>query len=350
MRNSKQNINFKTTISYLTVFLFLLVGCQNEEISSPNSSSKDNKLEGLELTKINFNKNNSNSRMASIPNRGSIEDWLEEANNALKGSNIQIERIEFLVAEGVGNTVFFKDRGNKKLSTDFVPNDPRNTIPGTAIPYWIDGIELGTSSGMTDIETENALISTMNTWDKVSCSEGLRLMNLGTTSANDFGDIGFVQSIVGSGGSNLVLLGGIAHAGIASKAFFDTIFGPGNSVLGVTFTFIWDDDNGIPTDINKDGKIDAAFREIYVNDGYNWKDEPNDVRGNGIFDFETVVLHEVGHGLSQGHFGTAFATSNGSIHFAPYALMNAGYTIGNRHVEETDKSGHCSIWANWPVN
>lgn len=349
MRNSKQIFDFRAAIIYVAVFLFLLVGCQKDDISSPDTSSKVNKLEGLELTKINLNNNNSNSRMAAMQKGGSIEGWLSNANSMLKGSNIQIGKIEFIVGEGVGNTVFFKDRGNKQLSIDFVPNDPRNTVPGTDIPYWIDGIELGTPSGMTKTDTEKAIISTMNTWDAASCSGGLRLMNLGTTSVNDLGDIGFVQFLVGSGGSDLVILGSIAHAGIASNDFFDAIFGPNNNVLGVTFTFLWDE-NGIPTDIDKNGKYDKAISEIYINEGYNWKDLPNDVRGNGIFDFETVVLHEVGHGLSQGHFGTAFATNNGSIHFAPYALMNAGYTIGNRHVEETDKSGHCSIWSNWPVN
>ena len=60
------------------------------------------------------------------------------------------------------------------------------------------------------------------------------------------------------------------------------------------------------------------------------------------------MLHEVGHGLSQGHFGKAFRNKNGNLHFAPYALMNAGYTFGNRMVTETDEAGHCSNWASWP--
>ena len=349
MKNSKKTINLKTPFSYLIIFLFLFVGCQKDETSSLNPSSTANKLEGLKLTKINLNNTNANSRIASTQKGGSIEAWLSNANMALKGSNLQIQKIEFIVAEGAGNAVFFNDRGNKQLSSDWVPNDPRNAIPGTDVPYWIDGIELGTSSGMSKAATETAIISTMNIWDATSCSEGFRLLNLGTTSANDYGDIGLVQFLVGSGGSDLVITGGIAHAGIASPDFFNAIFGPNNNVLGVTFTFTWNY-NDVPTDIDQNGKEDTALSEIYINEGYNWKDLPNDVRGNGIFDFETVVLHEVGHGLSQGHFGTAFATKNGSIHFAPYALMNAGYTIGNRNILETDKSGHCSIWANWPVN
>ncbi len=341
--------NFKKSISYFTILLLLFVGCQKDEMSSVAESSKVNKLEELNLTKIKLNTTNGYSRMASNQKEGSIEGWLSNANMALKGSNLQIQKIDFIVAEGAGNTVFFNDRGNKQLSSDWVPNDPRNAIPGTDVPYWIDGIELGTSSGMPKAATESAIISAMNTWDAASCSKGLRLLNIGTTSVNDYGDVGLVQFFVGIGGFDGYIPGTILHAGIASPDFFNAIFGPGNNVLGVTFTFIWDD-NGIPTDIDQNGKYDTAISEIYINEGYNWKDLPNDVRGNGIFDFETVVLHEVGHSLSQGHFGSAFATKNGSIHFAPYALMNAGYTIGNRNIKETDRAGHCSIWANWPVN
>jgi len=341
--------NFKKSLSYFSILLLLFAGCQKDEVSSVAESTKVNKLVELNLTKIKLKNTNGYSRMTSNQKEGSIAGWLSNANMALKGSNLQIQKIEFIVAEGAGNTVFFNDRGNKQISSDWVPNDPRNAIPGTDVPYWIDGIELGTSSGMSKAATESAIISSMNIWDAISCSKGFKFLNVGKSTDYGFGDIGVVQFLVGSGGSDLAITGGISHAGIASSNFFDAIFGPNNNVLGVTFTFAWDD-NGVFTDIDQNGKYDTALSEIYINEGYNWKDEPNDIRGNGIFDFETVVLHEVGHSLSQGHFGTAFATKNGSIHFAPYALMNAGYTIGNRNILETDKSGHCSIWANWPVN
>ena len=61
-------------------------------------------------------------------------------------------------------------------------------------------------------------------------------------------------------------------------------------------------------------------------------------------------MHEVGHGLSQGHFGKAFVTKKGDIKFAPAALMNAGYSVANRQVGETDLAGHCSNWGDWPNN
>ena len=94
-----------------------------------------------------------------------------------------------------------------------------------------------------------------------------------------------------------------------------------------------------------------AIKEIYINDNFNWQDAPNDELFSGEFDYETVVLHEAGHGLNQGHFGKAFRNNgNGKLKFSPHALMNAGYSVGRREISGTDNRGHCSIWGDWPNN
>ncbi len=69
-----------------------------------------------------------------------------------------------------------------------------------------------------------------------------------------------------------------------------------------------------------------------------------------LIDIESIALHEMGHGLSQAHFGTLFRTpSNGKFHFSPMAVMNAGYVYIPWHeLMATDIAGHCSIWASWP--
>jgi hypothetical protein len=41
---------------------------------------------------------------------------------------------------------------------------------------------------------------------------------------------------------------------------------------------------------------------------------------------------------------------NGKFHFAPRAVMNAGYTSVQQHLTGSDLAGHCSIWAAWPYN
>jgi hypothetical protein len=92
------------------------------------------------------------------------------------------------------------------------------------------------------------------------------------------------------------------HAGNLPAWFFEAIGGPGGgaAILGVTFTYTWNED------INQNGKGDVAIKEIYMNDGFNWQDAPDDFLGSGKFDYETVLLREAGHGLSHGHFGKAF--------------------------------------------
>ena len=124
----------------------------------------------------------------------------------------------------------------------------------------------------------------------------------------------------------------------------------GPNVLGVTITFVFIDVSQLPnivfTDIDGNGKLDTAFREIYYADGFTWFDD-----GVSNIDVETVALHEAGHGLSQAHFGKLFSTDkNGKFHFAPQAVMNAGYTGPQRSLLGTDNGGHCSIWGSWPNN
>jgi hypothetical protein len=154
-------------------------------------------------------------------------------------------------------------------------------------------------------------------------------------------DIGIVAFQNGLGGSPFIFAD-IQHAG-----WRDINFAGG--ILGVTFTFGFIDVSQLPnivfTDIDNNGKSDAAFREIYYDPSFSWAD-------NGVsnVDVETVALHEAGHGLSQAHFGKVFIDNNGNIKFAPRAVMNAVYVSPQRSLLGTDNGGHCSNWANWPNN
>jgi hypothetical protein len=118
----------------------------------------------------------------------------------------------------------------------------------------------------------------------------------------------------------------------------------GGGILGVTFTFIWVDANG-PTDIDGNGKLDTAFREIYYDSGFPWADD-----GSTNIDVESVAVHEIGHGLSQGHFGTVAFKNNGNLMRSPLAVMNAIYSMPLQTLQGTDDGGHCSDWAEWPNN
>jgi hypothetical protein len=255
------------------------------------------------------------------------------AQLAAGGYDFRLEYAEFLTdasSSNVGQTVFFNNRGNKQLAAHYVPGDPRRG-GGTNITYTIDQTE-GSVDGLTQAQTNAAIGRAMTTWDNVNCST-IPIDAVGNPGT----DIGFVEFLNGLGGSPFIFAD-LTHAGWLPPG----ILAP--NVIAVTFTFVWIDGLGNPTDIDNNGKADVAIREILYNDAFTWQINAN-------IDVETVALHEAGHGLSQDHFGAAFVNaSNGKVHFAPRAVMNAAYSGVQQTINQTDNGGHCSIWAQWPNN
>lgn len=323
---------------FCLMLLFIASGCEDQADNlAPVQSESQISLQKDQIlkSKIEVNLKNDFQKVKESSSENFI-DQVAAINQQLLAYGIQLEKMEYLSIDGAGNTVFFNDRGNKQLGSQFVPNDPRNLTDGGSIFYLIDGTQLTTTSGFN---IQDPTIEVMNTWDEVTCSDGLNLPFGGISSE----DIGFVSNFFfGFGGSNGFFPGVIVHAGILPKAFFDAVAPDGgDGILGVTFTLSYIED------INQDGIGDVAIKEIYYNDNFNWQDR---VETNQGIDFETVALHEVGHALCQAHFGKLSRTdSNNKFHFSPRALMNAGYTGVNRVVEKTDNAGHCSIWDAWPA-
>lgn len=262
----------------------------------------------------------------------------QNARIASPNGRIDVLMAEYITAgesDEVGNIVYFNNRGNKQLSADFVPGDPRRG-GRTNIEYIIDD-QVTTDNGLSATDVTGAITNSMNTWEGVNCS------NIGITKLPFAGDAGYISAVFGFGGTPNFEVD-LQHCGFLPGAFFN-ILAPGGSnfILGVTFTFIWVDGDNNPTDIDNNGKGDVAFREIYYNDNFSWNTDGR------RFDIETVSLHEAGHGLSQGHFGKAFRTeAGGKLHFSPRAVMNAAYSGVQRSINQTDEAGHCSNWARWP--
>ena len=136
----------------------------------------------------------------------------------------------------------------------------------------------------------------------------------------------------------------VTHAGWLTTPFFNAILPNGSQfILGVTFTFIFVEDDGVtPTDLDRNGLVDVAFREIYYSRAFPWG-----IHGNSLnIDIQSVSTHEFGHGLGLGHFGKLFVTNKGFLQFAPKALMNAAYVQEDREIRGTDNASFCHIWAN----
>jgi len=253
-------------------------------------------------------------------------------------ASVRVDRAEYVTAGSgpqFGRTLYASDR-NKQLDADWVPGDPGRG--GRTDITWInDASEADANGPAGPFDTQAAIERAMNTWQDVTCST-IPLTYLGSYAF----DFGYVQYLLGYGGV-AGWAADITHAGWLPKPFFDAIEpGGGDSILGVTFTFVWVDDvTGEPTDMDGNGKEDVAFREIYYNNNFAWGIDQT-------YDVETVALHESGHGLSQAHFGDIFRSANGKLHFAPRAVMNAAYGGVLQELTGSDIGGHCSIWAAWP--
>lgn len=223
--------------------------------------------------------------------------------------------------EAMGNTVFFEDRGNKNLT--FAPLDPRGI-------QWVAGDPRrggrtninyvtvpGTPAGLTQGEVDGAIDAAVATWSSQTCSGGLSVDKAGPLDTFvDITNFGFVP---------------LAPPTIA-VTFFGAFFDPATGAF---------------TDIDGDNNVDYAIALIFYNSLELWGIDTNTFP---FVDLETVALHETGHALAQAHFGKAFASNNGKIHFAPRAVMNAGYSGLQQSIGKTDNAGHCSIWGSWPNN
>lgn len=305
--------------------LFFIISCQStgEDVNLEDSSS--------------FKKSNEKSN-----GEGIVIDvnYIEDMNGELsaKGSNVRLLAVEYITDgedQAIGQTIYSKIVGNKQLGHDFVPFDSRRTWSGPSdgvsddITYSITThpVSVPMFGGLTGAQTDEAIENGMTTWKDVNCSD------MGLNRVDDGGQL------------TGVIMGGALIADIMHGGFYVNYAG---GILGVTHTFIWIDEAGEPTDIDNNGKIDVAFREIYYDYDHTWSTD-----GSAI-DLESVSVHETGHGLSQGHFGSVAVlhpgTDKAKLRVSPRAVMNALYTGTYRDLGGSDNGGHCSNWSEWPNN
>lgn len=237
--------------------------------------------------------------------------------------------------------------GQRPVTHDFVYGDPRRA----AFNGGYAGVTYAVNTGWTSSDVNLAdqidwMYESIAIWDNEACSS----MNLKENAVTP-GLPGVVQVYFKTGQLPETWTADVTQVGFLSSAQFP-YFAANPNVLGVTFTLFWEDENGNLTDIDSNGKIDIAFREIYYNDQFNWADngvEGTQPNGTRVFDFPTVAIHEVGHGFSAAHFGS-IGRQDGILVAEPRAIMNAIYGGLLRELTGRDTGSHCTNWAMWPTN
>lgn len=263
-----------------------------------------------------------------------FKKMIREMNVKLAGSGMAVLKAEVMLkdsADQVGNlTVYVADR-YQLLGSQWAPGDPRRDANGNNITYLIDPTYMISSSGL-NLEPIND--TTFMTWKDEVGSGKLHIVKRPYPTQNPNFVLWYYYGIGGNPDP--------FQADIVTTGFLN-IFPAGSGILGVTWTFIWVDGSGNPTDINRDGYADTALKEIWYNDDYNWVEG-----GPPGIDFETVCLHENGHGLGLAHFGMIFTNPSGKLFASPRAVMNAIY-LGILHDPlRTDHSAINHIYNNWP--
>lgn len=286
-------------------------------------------------------------RAVYSPALAAMNDALRTAGN----TRVAVFSAELLIAGGAygeqATTLLASDRTHL-ISTQFVEDDPRRGSPANTITYLVDQSDGAVLSWQTvpggpivvlpGATTTAKIDASMAVWGSMPCN-GPDMEKVADGGADpDLAD-GLVLN-------NAALIGtpfaDVTHAGWLPAAFFDALVTDGSDfILGVTLTFIFLDDDGNPTDIDGDGRADVAFREIYYNRSFPWGTGGNESN----IDIQSVAIHEAGHALGLGHFGAIFIKENGTLQFAPKAMMNAAYAFEDRTIYGTDTGSFCQAWA-----
>lgn len=293
---------------------------------------------------------NTGSSVAQSGGRGDpkIVAFMNAANKKLqaRGLNVAIEEITYFTLDNSRPSNRVKGQAFR-----WVPNDPRRLAQGDDITYLIATNRATTASGLTAAQTTSAIRRGLGTWGVNPSLDNVTLVERPYSG----GDVTIFDELIDDefgtrfddfrreAGNPFVA--DIVNAGWLPRAYFETAGGPGGGrgILAFSVSFIFTNDDGTPTDINGDNRLDTALNEVYYNDTFG--DPRADRSGNpwGInillpgIDVETVALHENGHSLGVGHFGPP-----------PDAVMNPVYA-GIRHDPLTpDESAMNSIFSNWP--
>ncbi len=332
-------------VTLVTLVFMLAVGCAEDgALTAVEAEAQDDRMT-LSLSvdaKANAAADRADEPTALQDRMSAINDYLEAA-----GLSVRIQKAEISFAENApadaASVVFTNDR-TLRLSTRWVPGDPRREADGDNITYLVDQSFRMANGSAGLLNSEPAVDSAFSTWDGLECSN-VDLVKRADTDPNP----NFVLALFGLANFNTANpnAADITTTGFLPGFVFDLLAPQGSQfILGVTWTLIFVDQNG-PTDIDGNGYFDTGLKEVWYNNAFTWTDT-----GAGGIDIETVAFHENGHAMELGHFGKVHATfspQGGRLHVSPRAAMNA-FILGTlREPLGTDNASYCGIFGAWPT-
>jgi hypothetical protein len=296
------------------------------------------------------------------------------ARLARAGSNLRVDRAEVLYGakayEAQSPTLIFANNRTHTLAQLWVSGDPRRE-GRRGVTYAIDPNLRTTAFGIANLpavevngddfrtSTQAELVryieEGMQSWRDRRCSDApIVRVTVPAGTDPDFYD----QVLLGNPiNSNYEQPSDIVQAGWQPPEFFEAIVeGGSDAILGVAFSFIFVDDQNtpdpsddVPTDIDRNGKLDTGLVEIYYNPTFIWTNRGR----SGYIDFYSIITHETAHALGLAHFGKVFITKKDAadgiqitdVKYAPRALMNAVYVDGRDRIRGSDNGSFCQIWA-----
>lgn len=251
-------------------------------------------------------------------------------------------------------TLYVADR-SLRLPTQFVSNDPRRRT-NVGLEWTFDTrrtqaltLVNGVPQMLTTADVVNQTRLAVNSWISLPCYSAY-FAELPYPIAPGFENIEWIDDFyLGAEPQPFRPVAEITVGGFLAASFFRQIFpASGDNVLGVAYQFaFYDPETGRPTDIDRNGKLDGFWSEIYFNGLHYWGDATAPgVDPFSVFDLQTVALHESGHTFGLGHFGRLLE-NHGGFHVNGHNIMTNLYLGPVRTVSGIPTGTFCGLYGNW---
>jgi hypothetical protein len=302
-----------------------------------------------------------------------VSPQLDQINVQLANakSNLRIAKAELRMNDrydGVTSTTIFANDRFRGVGAEWVKGDPRRdgnpgvtyqNASGLGVRPFVINPDRATFAQTSYAVLDQQVEEGMQAWRERACSAApiTRVAIPAGTDPNQL-DQFFASVPPGAPSANYAQTADIVLGGWMVPQFFRNIAilsgsppATGDNIIGITFSFIFVDQNNNATDIDRNKKADLGLSEIYYNARFVY--DNSGLYDPRVIDFYSVLAHESGHGLGLGHLGKIFVTKHDAadgiqlsdVKLAPKALMNASYLAGRDEIVGLDNSQFCQIWA-----